>query len=58
MRSVVALCFLALTACIAADAQEFNNKTKQYVLVSQTEARTDVKRRDRNQDRHSGIFGI
>ncbi len=36
-----------LFACITASAQEFNNKTKEYVLVSQTEAKTETSRTHR-----------
>ncbi len=47
MRYIAAFILLVLSACVAANAQEFNNKTKQYTLVSQTEARAETSRTHR-----------
>lgn len=47
MRSTVLLFLLTLFVWTTANAQEFNNKTKEYVLVSQTEAKTETVRTHR-----------
>ncbi|MBK6751451.1 MAG: S-layer protein [Acidobacteria bacterium] len=47
MRSRVFLIVTLLFVSITASAQDFNNKTKEYTLVSQTEAKTEIVRTHR-----------
>ncbi len=47
MRSRVFLIVTLLFVSIAASAQDFNNKTKEYTFVSQTEAKTETVRTHR-----------
>ena len=47
MKSTVVLFLMILVICISTNAQDFNNYTKEYVLVSQTEARTEASRTHR-----------
>ena len=47
MRSFVSLIFIIAAAFVTSSAQEFNNVTKEYTFVSQTEARTETVRTHR-----------
>lgn len=47
MRSTIFLFLIMLLISTAANAQEFNNVTKEYTLVSQTEAKTETARTHR-----------
>lgn len=47
MRSIAFLLLTLLLLCFEANAQDFNNKTKEYTLVSQTEAKTELVRTHR-----------
>lgn len=47
MKSSILLLLLAFFVCIPVNAQEFNNRTKEYSLVSQTEARIEMGRTHR-----------
>ncbi len=48
MRAILCLLSVLLYVVGSANAQEFNNKAKEYVLVSQTEARTETSRTHRS----------
>lgn len=47
MRSIAFLLLTLLFLCFEANAQDLNNKTKEYTLVSQTEAKTEIVRTHR-----------
>ena len=47
MKSAVLLLFLSIFVCTTANAQQFNNHTKEYELVSQTKANIEVTRTHR-----------
>ncbi len=47
MRSTLFVLLAVLFGSVTANAQEYNNKTKEYVLVSQTEANTEASRTHR-----------
>ncbi len=47
MRSIAFLSLTLLFVCFEANAQDFDNKAKEYTLVSQTEARTEIVRTHR-----------
>lgn len=47
MRSIAFLSLTLLFLCLEANAQDFDNKAKEYTLVSQTEAKTEVMRTHR-----------
>lgn len=47
MKSCAFIFLVGLVVCLTANAQEFNNRTKEYSLVSQTEANIEVTRTHR-----------
>lgn len=47
MKSAIFLFLLSIFVCMTANAQEFNNHSKEYQLVSQTEANTETSRTHR-----------